>query len=397
MRIGHILLLFLFVFPATMAAAVEQFDTGATSSSLTLQGFGTLGIARSDNDRLQYVRDLSQPAGLDSDWSGKIDSVLGLQAGYRFNDKLEGVIQTISRYRHDSSWRPEISWAFLRYEPGPDLNVRVGRLGTEFYMLADSRMVGYANLTVRPPPDYFGPMVFSYLDGLDASLTRPAGNGLVRVKLFAGISPETTPFVGDYHWDLYGTWLAGGYLGYETGPWQVRYNHTEIRFNKETPLAQAFHYPGLLNAFPALALAGTRSHYDALGLVYDQGPLQFQLMLNRLKHDQALYEDSRAGYAIASYRLGKVRPYLGYSQFSSKPTSALLDPLGLSAGTHADKHAWFLGARWDVRKDLDLKAQMDWVHGSSDSMFTFRYDPAGVQPYWDGDMKVFSLALDFIF
>ena len=133
----------------------EEADT-AGRPSVSLKGFGTMGIARSDNDSIQYMRDLSAPDGLSRNWSGKLDSLLGLQANIQLSEKTEGVLQLVSRYRYDGTYTPEVTWAFLRHEVSPELSLRAGRLGTEFYMLADSRLVGYANLTVRPQTDYYG-------------------------------------------------------------------------------------------------------------------------------------------------------------------------------------------------------------------------------------------------
>ncbi len=398
MKSGHILFLTwcIALGAATNASAAEQSDEGMVSSRFSLQGFGTLGIARSDTDSAQYVRDLSQPGGLSTNWSGKIDSLIGLQANYRFNDELTGVAQVISRYRYDGSYRPELSWAFLRYDPDPTLNLRLGRLGTEFYMLADSREVGYANLTVRPPPDYFGTLVFSYVDGFDVSKTVPVGHGLLRGKLFAGRSPETTAFDKNVSWDLSGSLLIGGYIDYLNGPWQVRLSHDQIRFSNEVPINTLLGFEVLALA-PNLSMVDKWSRYDSLGVVYDKGPLQLQLMLSQTSHDNDDYEDSKAGYAIAAYRIGKITPYLGYSKVKSTPiefppaTPAFI--ASIPSASHSDQHTLFLGGRWDIQHNLDLKAQVDWMHGSPRSVFPVRAET----PAWDGNMTVFSLALDFIF
>jgi predicted porin len=396
MKPGYILLLVTALGTVSAAGAAEQTEDISASGRLSLQGFGTLGIARSDKDGAQYVRDLSQPDGLTTSWSGKIDSMIGLQASYRINDELDGVVQAISRYRYDGSYRPELSWAFLRYDPDSTLSLRVGRLGTEFYMLADSRMVGYSNLTVRPPPDYFGMLVFSNFDGLDISKTVPAGNGLLRGKLFAGRSPEKTAFYNDISWNLSGSLLLGGYLDYLNGPWQVRLSHAQVRFKDEMPTNALAGFDAISIA-PDLSVVDKWSRYDSLGVVYDKGPLQLQLMFSQTKHDTSAFEDTKAGYAIAAYRIGDVTPYLGYSKVKSTPVefaSSIPSYISsLAGGSHSDQHTVFLGGRWDIQHDLDLKAQVDWIHGSPSSVFLYR--PGA--PSWDGHMTVFSLALDFIF
>jgi predicted porin len=396
MKPGYILLLVTVLGTVSAAGAAEQTEEIPVSDRLSLQGFGTLGIARSDRADAQYVRDLSQQDGLTTSWSGKIDSMIGLQASYQINDELDGVVQVNSRYRYDGSYRPELSWAFLRYDPGSTLSLRVGRLGTEFYMLADSRMVGYSNLTVRPPPDYFGTLIFSNFDGLDISKTVPAGNGLLRGKLFAGRSPEKTAFFNDISWNLSGSLLLGGYLDYFNGPWQVRLSHAQVRFKDEMPTNALAGFDAIA-IDPDLSVVDKWSRYDSLGVVYDKGPLQLQLMLSQTKHDTSAFEDTKAGYAIAAYRIGDVTPYLGYSKVKSTPVEfAPSIPsyiASLAGGSHSDQHTVFLGGRWDIRRNLDLKAQVDWIHGSPSSIFLYR--PGA--PSWDGHMTVFSLTLDFIF
>lgn len=381
-------------------------DSHSDNDRLAIHGFGTLGLARSDNDTLQYVRDLSQPEGLTQDWSAKVDSVLGIQASYRITDDLDGVVQAISRYRHDGSHSPEISWAFLRYDPSPELSLRAGRLGTEFFMLADSRLVGYSNLTVRPPPDYYDSLVMSYLDGFDVTATLPVSENLLRGKLFIGRAAEDTPFIQPLEWRLGGSLMLGGHVDYLTGPWQWRLGHARIRFDHELPfdafVESAYGLPNFIDAVPDMSVRDRWAAYTSLGAVYEEGPLQVQLMLNQIDHDSAAYENSRAGYAIASYRIGKFSPYLGYSRVKSAAARIRADPsspytaiaIGLSSYTHSDQNTTFLGLRWDVRPGIALKMQVDRIDADPSSIFPYR---EGVLNLWEGRMNVYSLALDFTF
>jgi hypothetical protein len=191
-----------------------------TPSRLSLKGFATLGLTRTDVDEVQYVRDLSQPTGADTAWTAKVDSVVGLQAAYRLGEASEAVVQVQARHGYDGGHDPEVTWAYLRHDPNPDLSLRLGRLGTEFFMRADSRWVGYANLSVRPPPDFFDSLVITYLDGFDATATMQVGDDLLRGKLYAGYAREKTPFIPPYTWNFDDSMLFGGHLDYVTGPWQ---------------------------------------------------------------------------------------------------------------------------------------------------------------------------------
>lgn len=397
-------------------------ETNWLDDHLVVKGFGTLGLARSDNDVAEYVRDLSQPRGLTTNWSSKVDSLLGLQANLKLGEQTEGVVQLISRYRYDGSYRPEISWAFLRHDFTPDFQMRVGRLGTEFYMLADSRLIGYANLTVRPPPDFYGPLIFSYFDGVDATASMAIGDDLLRTKLFFGKSPEMTPFYGPITWNLDDSRLFGGHLDYFTGSWQFRLAHAEARFSShEAPLNALINQfigtdpflstlipvPINLTALiPELSMVRKTSKFDSFGVVYDKGPLLVQMMLGRIRHESASYEDSHAGFVTAAYRIGKLTPYLGYSKATSKASKISTTPTTawgpllvqivsseLTPSTHMDQHTYTIGARWDFRQNWALKAQYDSVRGDQRSNILFR----GTDNHWNGRMKVLSITLDFAF
>lgn len=369
----------------------------------SLRGFGTLGLTRSSSDQAEFVRDLSQPDGTSGGWEGNVDSIFGLQGNAHFSEQFEGVIQAVSRYRHDGSFDPELAWAFLNYTPTGNVSLRGGRLGTEFYMLADSRLVGYSLLTVRPPGDYFGSLPFYSIDGFDAQITVPAFAGLLRGKVYTGVSPESLAF-GERTWDVSGSRMTGAHLDYLTGAWQWRLGYSQFRMNQDLPLNDLY---GLLSAtgFQSLredmGLVGKYSRYLSFGAVYDQGPWQFHLMLSRTRQESASFENSRAGYLLAGYRIGDFTPYGGYSwwktaarQVSTMPPGALGAQVAWALSlAHSDQHTLFLGLRWDLGPDLALKGQWDHIQGQPSSIFPYR----GELPGWEGDTDVLTLTLDFVF
>lgn len=383
---------------------------------LTLHGFGTVGLARSSADAAEFIRDLSQPDGIKGGhWSGRIDSVLGLQANWQASPALELVGQVVSRYHYDRSRDPELMWGFAKWEPDARVALRAGRIGADFMMLADSRLVGYSYLTVRPPADFFGPLFFSHFDGADASLTWPLGEGLIRGKLFAGATQEKTSGAPGI-WDTSGSHVHGAVLDYLIGHWQFRINTAQIRFSHDiafAPLpdllraaAAATGISGAAAAAEALATNGTTSRFHSVGVVFDDGPLQAQAMLNVISHDTAAFQNSQAGYLQAGYRLGTVTPYAGISRWHSRrkhfttglPATADFAALNqafdhLMMAAAADQTTYTLGARWDVWSNAALKFQWDAVRGSPASRFPF----ARTSPDWNGRTNVLSAVMDFVF
>ena len=388
-----------------VAAGAAEAEGGLDDAPapFTLRGFGTLGMARSSTDRAEFVRDLSQPDGLSTHWTAKLDSVLGLQANYQVSEGLEAVSQVVSRYNPEGSYRPEVTWAFLKFDPNPNLSLRAGRLGTEFYLLADSRLVGYSYLPIRPPPDYYGILPFSYIDGADVLATTPFSDGLLRAKLFTGVTRENAP-LADRQWDLNHSRLSGGHVDYMQGAWLWRLGYSQIRFQNDLPIAElhrtleAF---GATSASQALSAAGKLSRFYSMGMSYDNGPLQLRVMLSKTHQESAIFENSRAAYAMAGYRIGAFTPYGGYSETRSDPKhlSTGLGPVvdaqvaSVMDDSHSDQHTVFFGSRWDFARNMAFKAQVDLVRGSSGSVFQTRWE----KPGYDGRINVFSLALDFIF
>lgn len=369
----------------------------------SLQGFGTLGIARTTTNDVEFVRDLSQPRGLSKEWSGLIDSVLGLQGAWHINPQLEAVVQATSRYRYDRTFTPEIAWAYVKYEPTPNLSLRAGRLGTEFFMMADSRWVGYSFLTVRPPGDFFWYLPFYTIQGADAALTMPFGESVLRGKVFYGLSNGKIP-LADEQWDISGSPMLGGYLEVQHGPWQIRGSYANIRFKRDLPIAQVLNIPEAVisDALSFLSTEGKRTHYYSVGVIYDDGPWQGQLMLNHIEQGSNTIENSDGGYALLGYRVGEVTPYLGYSWIRSRErarlnsSSALANAVATAVmqDTHSDQKTTFVGMRWDVARNIALKAQWDAIRGDSTSIFPYRQDN---RARWSGDMDVFSLTMDFVF
>lgn len=373
-----------------------------TARDFTIRGFGTLGAVRTSGDDVEFVRDISQPRGATDHWNARTDSVLGVQANWRLTPVVEAVVQGVSRYRYDRTFKPEIAWAFLKIDPNPSLSLRFGRLGTEFFMLADSRLVGYSYLTVRPPGDYFWYLPFYSVNGADATLTVPVGDNVLRGKVYYGISDGKIP-LADKQWKIDGSPLMGAYLEYQTGNWLLRGSYANIRFNSSLPIADevAALVPGVLS--PAQAQAGldyletdgTRSHYYSLGLVYDSGPWQFQLMLNAIDQGSKAFENSWAGYVLAGYRIGSVTPYIGYSHVDSTRRTATVHQLvaDVRGDSRSEQGTAIIGARWDVMPSLALKAQWDAIRGDRSSIFPYRREQAD----WDGRLDVFSLTMDFVF
>jgi hypothetical protein len=395
--------------PAITNAFAEAADV-PEESRFSLNGFGTAALTHSSSKEAGFVRDLSQPHGSQGGWSGNVDSLLGIQASWRTSDNLALVSQVVSRYHYDSSYDPELMWAFARYDLNGYSTFRLGRLGTDFYLFADSRQVGYTYLTVRPSTDYFGALPFSHLDGADAQFTMSLGSALLRARVHMGWLDEKLA-LAERTWSLRGSRMTGGSLSLQQGPWTIRLSSSELKFRHNLPiddLSAGLRLVGAITAANALDVAGSTSRFDALGSVYEEGPLQIQFMLSRASHSSQAFQNWQAGYLLAGYRHGKLTPFASYSWIRSKArtlSTGMPDGLGapldqLNSGTasvladsHSDQRTSSLGVRWDFQENMDMKIQFDAIRGRASSIFPFRDETSN----WNGRTNVLTLALDFIF
>lgn len=411
--------LFWFIF--SLSAVDARADE---TSSLNIHGFGTLGLARSSSSDVGFVRNLSQPKGIqDGEWSGRIDTILGVQAHWQITSDLTAVGQVVSRYKYDDTRDPTADLAFVKWVPDDRLSLRAGRIGSDVMMLADSRLVGYSYLTVRPSVDFFGSLFFSSFDGGDASLTLPLGGGLIRSKVFAGKIHEKAPGAPGL-WDTSGSFLYGAVVDYFSGPWQFRISSSNIQYSNDLnfkfltdnlyDLSDLTGISSARSAADAIATKDTNSHYYSLGSVYDQGPLHIEIAVIRICQETATFQDSESGYLLAGYRINTITPYIGISRWTTikeDGTTGLPDELALSGDTldlrplneayqtilnasSANQTTTTLGVRWDVRPQIALKAQWDSIHADEKSRFPYtnaRYTD------WNGRTDVISLSMDFIF
>src|SRR5450432_353257 len=132
-------------------------DDITSASMFSFSGFGTVGLVHSSEDRADFTASPLAPngAGYTHSWSPDIDSRLGAQVIAHFTPQLSAMLQVVSEQRYDKTFRPQVEWANLSYQPTPELGLRVGRIVLPTFLLSDSRKVGYANPWLRPPAEFY--------------------------------------------------------------------------------------------------------------------------------------------------------------------------------------------------------------------------------------------------
>ncbi len=402
------------VLAASPAARAD--DAGA--NELRVSGFGTAGLLRADAPAGWGFLRTEDQAPNSGGTRADVDSRLGLQINYQPSPQFELVGQAVAERRasfvDDSS---AITWAFAGWHPRSDLDVRVGRMNLDLFLLSDFRDVGFAYMSARPPVEFYG-LIPNSLDGADVARTWQDGDARWKAKLFAGRSK------------VLGIDLSPGFglsLTRESGKLLLRAGYTRVH----TAGNEVFEQPIIDALAPAAALpvpavaqqaatlrsflesSGSVLDYVSVGLNYE--PSDWIWTAEAMHVGGSPVYTYSAAYVSGGRRIGPVTlfgiasaargdaadqtappwgaavaPYLGPA------VAQQLQALAVGATDYANatiaQRTLSTGARWDILPQVDIKLQYDHVqineHGGA------FWANSGTS---SGHANVGSLLVDFVF
>lgn len=389
-------------------------DTGAPDWKFS--GFGTVGVAHSDERQADFVASILQGhgAGRTARWSSHVDSRLGGQLDFTVTPRWSAVVQVVTEQRADNSYQPRLEWANLKYQVTPELALRLGRIALPVFIAADYRKVGYAYPWIRTPTEVYGALPLANSDGADLSWhwngdavrgTTQVLYGRTRVPLFGGTR-------------LRGSGIAGLSHTVERGALSARASVLTAQLSLGL-------FPGLFDALRGFGAQGRdlgrrleierkRASAMSLGLDYDPGRWFVMGEAGYTKVDGYL-GSTRSGYLSAGWRHGNLTPYAGYARVRGAmphgPNALVLSglpapaaALGATLNTAlsailmksvSSQSTLSAGLRWDAAPDVALKLQHEHVTTRSGSRGMFINLVPGYQS--GRTAHVTSAALDFVF
>ncbi|CAH1386805.1 hypothetical protein [Candidatus Nitrotoga sp. M5] len=418
-----------------VSGAAAPFASAAddvTKPTFALRGFGTLGLVHSSEKNADFTSGFFEPngAGYTRNWAPGVDTKLGVQADAQFSDKFSAVFQLVSQHQYNNTYKPRVEWANLKYQFTPDFDIRLGRTVATPFMVSDTRLVGYANLWIRPPREVYGLVPITNKDGIDVNYRFGVGEATNSVHFSYGAANPKLPDSGTVKAKNYVT-LANT-LNY--GPIALRASYSWGRIDLHTPETDALldgltQFGNTVSAIPGFATEGKQALNLANKYRFHNEPLSFISFGASYDRDEWLLmaewavlngasflASSTAWHATAGYRIGKFTPYMTVAQLRPDKQSetgistaalAAIPSLAataaafnsginrtLTAGAFGQK-SLVAGVRWDFIKNTALKVQYDYM--ILDSMSSGRL--SNIQPNFQpgGKVNAISIALDFIF
>jgi hypothetical protein len=378
----------------------------------TLRGFGTLGVTTHDADGIEFRRNVGQARGVESgDFGPQGDSLAGLQFSVNMAERFDAVFQGVTRLNADGDWSPRLTQAFLRYSPDESFVIRAGRFGYDIYLLAESRQVGYSYLAVRPSQDFYGLVTNDEVDGIDVAWTGRIGRGLVKARVFGGAGSDETAFADGSKWEGHSD-VVGVSLDYSHRSLTARAAMLQVSYGVNAELRGLGDFlvgtgaPQSVSLGEDLASSNQTSQGVQLGLAYDNGPFQAQLLYGHIISDSIAGPNVDAYLAQFGYRLDAFTPYVSFATSKDReplratglPELPELAPVieavrMLQQNMRATQHSTSLGVRWDLSSHWAFKMQADYT-SIEDSALNFDRRPPGSGK---AHMTVLTANLDFVF
>lgn len=381
---------------------------------VSLSGFGTVGLSYTSETQADFTSNVLKASGVgfSGNWSGDVDSRIGAQLTANFSPELSGVLQIISEQRYDTTYRPIVEWANLKYQVTPNLSVRIGRIALPTFLAADYRKVGYVLPWARPPVELYNLIPITNSDGIDFMFRLRVSDW---TNTFQGSLGETSIQYSQ------GTATAKAIRGFsntlEHGAFTARLSYVQgdLAVGIAQPLFDGFRQFGPQGAAIADRYDAGQKHVSVIGLgaSFDPGEWFATGELGKSTTHSFLGAKT-AWYLSAGYRFGKLSPYAALGQVwvdsnVSDPGLGLAGlPPQLSAfaqglngglntllGTAGEQRSVAVGSRWDFAKNGALKLQYDHIMLGAGSAGILILEQQDFRR--GGTVNVLSAVIDFVF
>lgn len=400
---------------ATLWALVPAFASAwdSVDGRWSVNGFGTLGAAYSDEERADYLpaQLLEKGPGRSDQISFAADSRAAVQVSARPLDGLSGVVQVIAEQRPDGSYAPHFEWVNLQYAVTPDLDVRVGRTLLNPFLASAYRKVGYAMPWVRPPTEVYRLSPITTNDGVDLTWQiEQAGIGY-RIHGYYGSSEfhySDVEVEAKHSRGVAGT-LTRGPLSINLA-WQ----RADITVDTFESLAGALRQFGPVGSTLAdrYVASGSAAEVVTAGIGFDPGRYFLMAEWASMDGSPMLSLDS-AWYLSGGYRFRGFTPYLTFARSNGPGPSDVPDlplaglppevaAIGAVLNAQLDESTALTpvqetvsaGLRWDAFDRVAFKLQYDRVRVLDDTVGTFINLEPGYRP--DG-ANLLTLTMDWVF
>lgn len=300
----------------------------------------------------------------------------------------------------------------FRRDTGQGRGARAGRIDLNLYLLGDALDVGYAYLTVRPPPEVYGILATAEFDGADVTDSRALGAALMRLRAFGGPMPFQFATADGSIVNLSHNAVFGLSADCLNGHWETRLAVVRLSELSATPFAplaaglEATAVPQAGMLARSLLHTPQATYAAEAGTHYTGSHRRATAMLVRFDSHHPVGPNENTGDVLLGGRVRNVTPFIvfsmsenfGQAQPTDLPALPVFAPLIAGAAQaqtsfQITQRELSLGARYDFAPHMDCEVQLDQVWFAHSALI---FDTNVPPPHRDS-MTVASLAIDFAF
>ncbi|MFN3239401.1 MAG: porin [Pseudomonadales bacterium] len=343
-------------------------------------------------------------AGYDEDWNTDPDTTFALQASADLSDKITATGQLIARGEDD--YDLEAEWAYLTYAATSNVDIRVGRLRSPFFIYSDFLDVGYAYPWIRPPEQTYR-FLFTTVEGVDTVITGSLGDWDSTFQAYYGRLTDESGLGGErVDLDLKGFTGANWTLSKDWFTVRATYNQAEYTIGLPSTLSNAAG-TGLLDLLTAAGFAGVAdalnpneedAQFYGIGINIDHNDWLLVSEYTVLDvDDQNAVSDDDALYVMVGRRFGDFTAHITWDRQEADPDLDIFNviPDGVAPALDALK-AGALSAvadPRDERTDITVGLRYDFTPGAA-----FKVEVTDLDREPGGrDGTLVSFAVDMVF
>lgn len=349
-----------------------------------LNGFATLGVARSDT-AIQ-----TQDGHIDERISFEKDTRLGVQFSATLNPQLEVSGQLLARAREEN-YDAFFDWGFVSYQATDFINIRAGKLKFPTFLISDYFEIGHAYPWIRPPEEVYTSNPISTIFGIDTLLRMEIENLDVLIQPYYGASKGATTLVPQAA-------LAQLNLPAQSIQYRDFEAHQLIGFNASISTDFAKLRAGYLRTKVSadnFAVADDDASFASIGATLDlHNVVVYSEYFQREIKDaaNAAFPNQKGWYTTLGYRHHKFLPHITLATLDDhdNPTNpSECGGPGFVCGTPLEQDSVTLGLRYELNSSAVVKAQAQHIAPAEGTRGLFVSAP--------GDTNIYAIAIDLVF
>lgn len=381
---------------ASLLAASAFGANAASLDGLSISGFGSVGVGKSDNN-IGYAKYTDEKV----DWEQ--ETLAGLQFDFQINDKAKFVTQIVANSRYD--YEPKIEMAYASYD-FDHFTARAGKLRLPLFFYSDYIDLGYAYPMIRPSQETYENIVLKGYTGADLLIPIEFENSSLLLQPVMGVATidEDDSRIGEVKLDQ----MFGLSANWNYEDLTLRASYFVAEANPECDASDLSTTQCQKAAL--VGIHGQDGQFVSLGMQYDNGDFLVNVEGTDVQLD-GKYSDTQSVSGLFGYRIGEFTPYLAASWVETTDNEERPDPslalaatdptayaqaLGLNRLMNYERMSYSVGTRWDFYTNMALKFDVTFAdYQDTSGGFESNIDQTGA--FNEQDSVVYSARLDFVF